>query len=113
MHLETAQAVHPLRELPMKLLVTGFKPAPDSDDQTYFFKATINGEELFFELTNAEIGEIVDDRHNHQLPHPFDFGMREPMIVLMFRTLHTVYWKDEDGVLDGCSIDLSSPNSPW
>lgn len=97
----------------MKLLVTGFKSAPDSDDQTYFFKATIKGEEMFFELTNAEIGEIVDDRHCHQLPSPFDFGMREPMIVLMFRTLRTVYWKDEAGVLEGCSIELNSPNSDW
>lgn len=99
----------------MKLLVTGFtaKPGQDCEDHTYFFKAAINGEVLWFELTNAQLAEIVEDRHCHQLPHPFDFGMREPVLCNLIRTIHTMYWKDEEGVLLHAQVELSSPNSTW
>ncbi|QOC58002.1 hypothetical protein phiK7B1_147 [Pseudomonas phage phiK7B1] len=113
MHLETAQAVHPLRELPMKLLVTGFiaKPGQEFDDHTYTFKATISGVVLWFELTVREIAEIVEGRS--WLPEQFDFGMREPVLCSLVRMVHMMYWKDEEGVLLQCQVELSSPKSDW
>lgn len=93
----------------MKLICTGFKDTgTDSFDHIYFFKATFGGENLLFELTNSEIAEIVDEG-DYQLPPRFDFGMREPTICQMLIWLHTIYWKDEDGILEGCTIELTRP----
>lgn len=99
----------------MKLFVAGFKADinQESEDHVYFFKATIMGEDLWFELTNAQIAKLTDNHDEVCLPEPFDFGMREPTIIFLLRTLRTMYWKDEDGVLEGCSIEMNKPSSNW
>lgn len=92
----------------MKLQVTGFKDSgTDSFDHLYFFKATFGERECLFELTNSQIAEITDADEIIPLPKPFDFGMHEPSIICMLRFLHTAYWKDEDGCLEGCAIELT------
>jgi hypothetical protein len=94
----------------MKLAVTGFKDTgTDSFDHIYFFKATMNGDDLVFELTNSEIAEIIDCDDKYNLPGRFDFGVYEPIITDLLRFLYSVYWRDEDGVLNGCAIELTRP----
>lgn len=99
------------RAFPMKLQVTGFKAEPDQEsfDHIYFFKATMSGEELFFELTNDQIGQIIDEG-DYKLPEPFDFGAREPTICQLLVWMHQMYWRDEDGCLKGASIEMTRPS---
>ena len=61
----------------MKLAVTGFKATgTDSEDHIYFFKATLSGEDLLFELTNSEIAEIIDCEDKLNLPGRVYVGNR-------------------------------------
>lgn len=97
----------------MKLTVTGFKDTgTDSFDHIYFFKAVVgNGDqehECLFELTNSEIAELVDEDGYH-LPVRFDFGVYEPLICQMLVFIHRIYWRDEDGILEGATIEINKP----
>ena len=96
----------------MKLQVTDFQEnGPDSFDHVYYFKATMNGHECRFELTNAEIAELIDCEDKYNLPGRFDFGAYEPVITDLLRFLYSIYWRDEDGVLEGAAIELTKPGS--
>lgn len=97
----------------MKLICNGFKETgEDSFDHIYFFKATLGERECFFELTNEQIARLTDSAEILPLPAPFDFGMHEPSIVCMLRFLHTAYWRDEDGCLEGAAVELTKQTKP-